>query len=112
MAEDNGTLMGWLRWNLFWDNTPFMNMLFMIKEYRSNGHGKAMVSYWERMMQEEGYKLVVTSSLSNEAAGHFYGKLNYVDSGALLLPEEPLEIIFVKKLLFEITIFIQDMESR
>lgn len=40
----------------------------------------------------------MTSSLSNEEAQHFYRKLNYVDSGALLLPEEPLEIIFVKKL--------------
>ena len=71
VAENSGTLLGWLRWNLFWDNTPFMKMLFMIKEYRSNGYGKAMVSYWERMMQEEGYKLVMTSSLSNETAGIF-----------------------------------------
>lgn len=98
VAEDNRTLMGWLRWNLFWDNTPFMNMLFLIEEYRSNGHGKAMISYWERMMQVEGYKLVMTSSLSNETAQHFYRKLNYVDSGALLLPGESLEIIFTKKI--------------
>ena len=28
ILEDNGDLLGWLRWNLFWDNTPFMNMLF------------------------------------------------------------------------------------
>ncbi len=41
--------------------------------------------------------LVMTSSLSNEAAHYFYRKLNYVDSGALLLPEEPLEIIFCKE---------------
>lgn len=27
VAEHNGTFVGWLRWNLFWDNTPFMNML-------------------------------------------------------------------------------------
>lgn len=49
-------------------------------------------------MKTKGYDLVMTSSLSNETAQHFYRKLNYVDSGALLLPEEPLEIIFVKKL--------------
>jgi ribosomal protein S18 acetylase RimI-like enzyme len=98
VAEDNGTLLGWLRWNLFWDNTPFMNMLFILDRYRSCGYGRKMVAYWENQMKTKGYDLVMTSSLSNEAAQHFYRKLNYVDSGALLLPEEPLEIIFVKKL--------------
>lgn len=97
VAEDNEILMGWLRWNLFWDNTPFINMLFMFEECRNNGYGKAMVSYWERRMQEEGYKLVMTSSLSNETAQHFYRKLKYVDSGALRLPGEALEIIFTKE---------------
>ena len=57
-----------------------------------------MVAFWEKQMKTKGYGLVMTSSLSNEAAQHFYRKLNYVDSGALLLPEETLEIIFVKKL--------------
>ncbi len=27
IAEENNNFIGWLRWNLFWDNTPFMNML-------------------------------------------------------------------------------------
>ena len=97
-AENNGTLLGWLRWNLFWDNTPFMNSLFILDQYRSCGYGRKMVAFWEKQMKTKGYGLVMTSSLSNEAAQHFYRKLNYVDSGALLLPEEPLEIIFVKKL--------------
>lgn len=98
VAEDNGTLLGWLRWNLFWDNTPFMNMLFILDQYRSCGYGRKIVTYWEKQMKTKGYDLVMTSSLSNEAAQHFYRKLDYVDSGALLLSEKPLEIIFVKKL--------------
>lgn len=98
VAENSGTFLGWLRWNLFWDNTPFMNMLFLLEEYRNKGYGKALVSYWEKMMQEEGYLLVMTSSLSNETAKYFYRKLNYVDSGGLLLPGEALEIIFTKKI--------------
>ena len=97
-AENNGTLLGWLRWNLFWDNTPFMNSLFILDQYRSCGYGRKMVAFWEKQMKTKGYGLVMTSSLSNEVAQHFYRKLNYVDSGALLLPEEPLEIIFAKKL--------------
>jgi len=27
IAEDNGNPIGWLRWGLFWDEIPFMNML-------------------------------------------------------------------------------------
>lgn len=98
VAENHGKLIGWLRWNLFWDNTPFMNMLYIFEEYQHGGHGKAMVTYWEKRMEADGYDTVMTSSLSNETAQHFYRKLNYVDSGALLLPGEALEIIFRKEI--------------
>lgn len=98
IVEDNEKFIGWLRWGLFWDNTPFINMLFLLEGYRNCGQGKAIITYWEKLMKEEGYNFVMTSSLSNEEAQHFYRKLNYVDSGALLLPGESLEIIFTKKL--------------
>lgn len=97
VAEENGVFMGWLRWNLFWDNTPFMNMLFLLEEYRNCGYGKALISYWEKRMRENGFEYVMTSTLSNEEAQHFYRKLNYVDSGALRIPGEPLELIFLKR---------------
>lgn len=98
IAEDRGKFIGWLRWNLFWDNTPFMNMLFILEQYRGCGLGTAMTAYWEKQMKSAGYELVMTSSLSSETAQHFYRRLNYVDSGSLLLPDEPLEIFFVKKI--------------
>ena len=44
-------IIGWLRWNLFWDNTPFMNMLFILEQYRSCGYGRKMVVYWEKQMK-------------------------------------------------------------
>jgi len=31
---------GWLRYGYFWDNTPFMNMLYLEEEYRHKGIGK------------------------------------------------------------------------
>lgn len=68
VAEDNGTHIGWLRWNLFWDNMPFMNMLFILEQYRSCGFGRTMTAYWEKQMKTKGYDLVMTSTLSNEAA--------------------------------------------
>lgn len=97
IAEESGKFAGWLRWNLFWDNTPFMNMLFVLEGYRGQGIGKMLVSCWEERMREAGYKLVMTSTLSSEEAQHFYRKNHYVDAGALLLPGEPLEIIFIRE---------------
>ncbi|MCS4464928.1 hypothetical protein JTT01_16190 [Clostridium botulinum] len=49
-------------------------------------------------MKSKGYELVMTSTLSNEQAQHFYRKLGYKDVGSLLLDDEPLEIIFTKSI--------------
>ncbi len=96
LAEQNGVPVGWLRWNLFWDNIPFMNMLYILEEYRKQGIGRALVSFWEQEMQEQGYRFVLTSSQSDEQGQYFYRKLGFADTGALLLRNEPLEIVFVK----------------
>ena len=89
---------GWLRWNLFWDNTPFMNMLYLLEDSRGKGFGRALVTYWESMMQAQGYDAVLTSTMASEDAQHFYRAMDYRDAGALLLPGEPTEIIFYKAL--------------
>ena len=89
---------GWLRYNLFWDNTPFMNMLYVTDSLRGKGYGKELVTFWENEMRRKGYDRVLTSTLSNEQAQSFYRKLGYTDIGSLLLPDEPLEIIFLKNI--------------
>lgn len=89
---------GWLRFNLFWDNIPFMNMLYLLEGYRRKGYGSQLVEFWENEMLKNQYDLVITSTQSNEQAQVFYRSIGYIDCGALLLPEEPLEIIFLKKL--------------
>ena len=95
----DGKYEGWLRFNLFWDNIPFMNLLFIISEdQRGKGYGRKLVAFWEHEMAEQGYKFVMTSTQSDEEAQFFYRKLGYTDRGSLILPDEPLEIIFYKKL--------------
>lgn len=98
IAKQEGSLRGWLRYNLFWDNIPFMNMLYVIEGYRSQRIGQALVSMWEELMRAEGYKFVLTSSQSNEQGQFFYRKNGYIDCGSLLLKDEPLEIFFRKDL--------------
>jgi Acetyltransferases len=99
MIFENNIFIGWLRYNLFWDNTPFMNMLYILEDYRNKGYGQQLMNYWEEEMLKMNYKRVLTSTLSNEGAQFFYRKNGYIDCGSLLLPKETLEIIFMKNLL-------------
>ena len=92
------SLAGWLRYNLFWDNTPFVNMLYCLEDCRGQGYGGRLLLYWEAEMEKAGFRQVLTSTLSNEQAQFFYRKHGYADCGALLLPGEPLEIILRKDL--------------
>ncbi len=94
--DDNFT--GWLRFGLFWDNIPFMNMLYILDRYRRKGYGAELVSFWEKEMAKEGYTRVLTSTQSDEQSQFFYRKIGYTECGALLLPKEPLEMFFIKDL--------------
>ena len=97
MYQDD-TFIGWLRFGLFWDNIPFMNMLYILDGYRKKGNGTELVSFWEKEMAKQNYKQVLTSTQSNEQAQFFYRKIGYTECGALLLPGEPLEMFFIKDL--------------
>jgi GNAT superfamily N-acetyltransferase len=98
LGEVEGTAVGCLRWGLFWDQVPFMNLLWVIPERRGHGVGTALVEAWERAQFASGHTLVLTSNLSSESAQHFYRRLGYLDAGALLLPAEPAELMFRKPL--------------
>ena len=98
IADEDGTLLGWMRWNLFWDNTPFLNMLYLLEPHRGKGYGKTMMTWWEREMRAQGFDTLITSTASDEYAQHFYQKLGYAAVGGFSLPGEVYELIFAKKL--------------
>ncbi len=98
VAEDKGTFCGWLRWNLFWDNTPFMNMLYVLEPYRGTGLGTKLTAYWEYSMEALGYPTVMTSTASDEYAQHFYQKLGYETVGGFTPFGDPYVLILAKKL--------------
>lgn len=98
IATESGRLLGWLRYGLFWDNLPFMNMLYIIDGERGKGLGTALCDFWERELKKLGYSLALTSTLSDERGQFFYRKRGYRDCGSLLLPGEVTEIIMYKKL--------------
>ena len=53
-------------------------------------------------MRKLGYDSVLTSTLStNGRAQHLYRRLGYKDSGCLLMPGDPLEVLLLKNLSVE-----------
>ena len=98
IAKADNRVIGWLRFGYFWDEIPFMNMLGLEEGHRRKGIGKKLVEFWESKMKKREFKMVMTSSQSDEDAQHFYRKIGYKDVGSLILPKEPLEVIFIKSL--------------
>lgn len=97
VAEACGEFAGWLRYNFFWDEIPFMNMLFVTEKLRGKGIGAGLVREWEKLMSEQGYKILLTSTQADEYAQHFYRKLGYRDLGGFVPFGEEYEIILGKR---------------
>lgn len=98
IAEENNDFIGWLRYNYFWDNTPFINLLYILDKYRKKGYGKLLTEYWEEKMRCLGFNSVLTSTPSNESSQNFYKKLGYKTIGGFLMSNEPYELILSKEL--------------
>ena len=96
VAEENGSFAGWLRYNLFWDNTPFLNLLYLLPQFRGKGFGRQLLSFWEREMAAQGFDTLMTSTQSDEYAQHFYVKCGYEAVGGFRLPGDPYEVFFAK----------------
>lgn len=100
LADDKPV--GLLRYNLFWDNTPFCTMLYIDENHQKLGYGKKLMEYWEKDMKEKGYGMVLTSTQVDENAQHFYRKLGYKDCGGFVIDikgyEQPMEMFMIKEI--------------
>ena len=95
-----GNAVGLLRFNLFWDNTPFCTMLFVDWSKQKKGYGRELMKYWESDMKSQGYGMVLTYTQVDEDAQHFYRKLGYKDCGGFTVDipgyEQPMEMFMSK----------------
>ncbi len=103
VLEEDDKLVGLLRYNLFWDNTPFCTLLFVDWPYQKKGYGRMLMEHWESEMKEKGYGMLLTSTQADEEAQHFYRKLGYKDCGGFVptVPgyEQPMELFLEKNIL-------------
>ena len=101
LLEDNIPI-GLLRYNLFWDNTPFCTMLFIDSDYQGRGYGKKLMEFWENDMRSQGYRMLLTSTQVDENAQHFYRKLGYKDCGGFVMDiseyAQPMEMFLIKSI--------------
>ena len=97
---EDGKPKGILRYNLFWDNTPFCTMLFVDWDAQKQGYGRQLMEHWENDMRKQGYGMIMTSTQVDENAQHFYRKIGYKDCGGLLIDipgyEQPMEMFLSK----------------
>lgn len=98
LRDGDGANIGWMRYGYFWDNIPFMNLIWIDEPHRGKGTGAEVVHFWEEQMKQKGFDMLMTSTQADEEAQHFYRKLGYKDAGCLILDTQPLEILLTKKL--------------
>jgi len=98
IAKSGDEFIGWLRYSLFWDSIPFLNMLYILENQKRKGYGRKLLGAWEKQMKEAGYDALMTSTASNEFAQHFYEKSGYKAIGSFMPKDEPLELLFWKEI--------------
>lgn len=99
---DGSYPIGVMRYNLFWDNIPFLTLIHFEEAYWRRGFGRQAIQFWENKMHEHGYEMVMTSTQVDEQAQHFYRKLGYIEKGSLSFDntplKQPMEIFLLKNL--------------
>lgn len=99
VLKDGGKIIGVLRWSLFWQTIPFLDLLYIDEAYQGRGHGRQMMAHWEEAMAVQGYKHVILSTQADETAKFFYEKMGYRRIGAFLPPEQEAdELMYLKEL--------------
>lgn len=99
--EDDNPI-GFMTHCMLWNQLPFLNLIYVKESYRNRGFGSQAMKFWEDDMRKQGYQMVLISTQADESAQNFYRKLGYMDCGALLFTNTPIEQpteLFLRKIL-------------
>ena len=96
---DVDRIVGILRYNLFWQTIPFLDLIYIDEAYQGRGWGSEMMANWEENMKRMGYSHVMRSTQADETAFLFYEKIGYRRIGAFVPPDQDAEeIMYLKEL--------------
>lgn len=99
VAEQDGELIGFLRFSRFWGKIPCMDMIRVLPQHQHSGVGTALFRAWESAMIEEGAQHLMTSSEWAEAepqAWHRRNGFRAAGSIDLRIVQPSPEIFFLK----------------
>jgi GNAT superfamily N-acetyltransferase len=91
LEDTDDSVFGVLRYSLFWQTIPFLDLIYLHESCRGNGFGTEMMRKWECEMRSLGYEYVMTSTQADEDAWRFYEKLGYRRVGGFFPPEQDAE---------------------
>lgn len=101
IARSGDGPVGFLRHSLFWGAIPYMELIFVDAAHRRQGFGTRMFEAWQTAMRQQGARLLMTSSMSDEPEPQAWHRRNgFEPSGALTFGELQAtpEVFFVKAL--------------
>ena len=97
--EADNAIIGVMRYSLFWQSIPFLDLISIDPRHHGKGIGKQAMAYWESQMRSLGYAYTLTSTQEDETAQFFYEKIGYSRTGEFLPPEQAVkELIYQKHL--------------
>ncbi len=97
--RDAGSIVGILRYSLFWQSIPFLDLIYIDESYRGKGYGRQIMSHCESAMADLCYKYVMLYTQEDETGKYFYEKLGYHRIGAFQPPEQAAdEIMYLRNL--------------
>lgn len=98
VIEENRELIGFLRYNLFWDHIPFINLFYIEEDKRKSGYGTNLLNYFINEMLKNNYQVIMTSSQSKEEGKCFFLKNNFNIVGGFNPYNEDYELILERRL--------------
>ena len=97
ILSENGNIVGVLRWSLFWQSIPFLDLIYLDESIRGQSWGRRMMEHWESRIAALGYDHVMLSTQSDETSKFFYEKLGYRLCGSFLPPDQDAEELMYRK---------------
>lgn len=84
VAVEDAQIIGYLIYHIIWGNTPFVELIYVTKEYQRIGVGLQLLTDLERKLKTLGYTVVISSSeQKNEIGNTFHKKHGFESIGTL-----------------------------
>jgi len=85
--DEDGVAVGFLIYNIWWGNCPFIELIKVRKHSQRKGVGLELLKELKKELVEKGFeKLISSTEIINELGLGFHDKANFQKLNTLLLP--------------------------